>query len=204
MAGQAPPLSPLPWWFPPKTCWFPLHSPFLLPPQGPEVQAERGREAWPQGGWSFDTSCFSSSSEPRARVSGPFPVVNGLRAPAPGPFPRGPQGLHRWPVCPPLPCQPVRAGVPWPCLLVTAGSSHGLAVHASHMTAWVPRACGPLLLRGAQGPLWGHRPGMGPVPPRAGRPSVLPHLKRPAPLRLGRCPLLHHCLTWTPSGPGPG
>lgn len=50
--GHTPPLPPLPW-FLPRPAQFRSSSPLLLPPlgpaRGPEVQAGREREAWPQG-----------------------------------------------------------------------------------------------------------------------------------------------------------
>lgn len=150
------------------------------PARGPEVQAGRGREAWPQGCWRFHTSCFSSSSEPRAWASGQFPVLDRLQAPAPGPFPRSPRGLRCWPMSPPLPCRP--AGDRRAVL-------RGGAVHAPLVTAWVSGACSALLLYGAQGLLWGHRPGLGPVPSWREDP-LSSHTSEAGPLRLGRCPLL--------------
>lgn len=162
--------------------------------RGPEVQAGRGREAWPQGCWRFHTSCFSSSYEPRAWASGQFPVLDRLQAPAPGPFPRSPRGLRCWPMSPPLPCRP--AGDRRAVL-------RGGAVHAPLMTAWVSGACSALLLYGAQGLLWGHRPGLGPVPSWREDP-LSSHTSEAGPLRLGRCPLLPLPPHLDPSGPGAG
>lgn len=158
--------------------------------RGPEVQAGRGRKAWSQGCWHFDTSCFSSSSEPRAWASGPFPVIDGLRAPAPGAPTDSAVGQ-----CP----HPSPVG-----LLVTVGqfSWGGCACTSRDSVGFWSLRCPPAV-RGS-GPAVGTQARTGPHASLAGRPCVLPHLRGQASSGWVAALSSHHHLARTPSGPGAG
>lgn len=88
--GHTPPLPPLPWWFPPKTRWFPLLSPLLLPPLGARPGAQKSR----LGGEERLGPRAAGAFTPAASV----PLLN----PEPGPLGNFPSSIG----CKPLPQDP--------------------------------------------------------------------------------------------------
>lgn len=108
--------------------------------------------------------------------------------PTPGPFPRSPEGLRCW----------LMSHLTLFGLLVTVGQFSGgcCAAPTIDSVEFLGLQCPPTV-RGS-GPAVGTQARTGPcLPSWRGRPSVLPHLRGPAP---SGCAALssHYHLTWTP------